>query len=422
VHLMKKHLVRVIAAAPGAEVIVADDKSSDGSVDYLKKNFPKAKIITLTENFRSTQTILDASYLLIQNNNPNRLEIVEKIDKKLKSKTGTREEKIELIHALRADDEADEIAKKIEELSKKYDYKDIAVLVRANNHAASITTALQRHRIPYQFLGPGYLFQQEEIKDLIAYITFLTNLTDTISLFRVLSMDIFNIPYIELNYLLNFAKKKNLSLFESLYELNQTFLKEETIKKLCLSKSAKFRYPFQNVDGNCHYIRFIAARADSFRLLDAPDLFELYPRTDHQFAGRDRLRQRTKGPQRGERNDRYDAMDQHSLAGGRHLHAGLRPVCGIDRQRALLGQSDGSAAGTGMGGLAAGGRHLSSVARGQACRWRFAPVSMCRPGGRNNPGLGPWMDRPIGFCRHASGRTTDRNQNGPWPDSTGGSP
>jgi len=220
--------------------VVADDDQSIyrfrgaavSNVLQFKKNFPKAKIITLTENFRSTQTILDASYLLIQNNNPNRLEIVEKIDKKLKSKTGTREEKIELVHALRADDEADEIAKKIEELSKKYDYKDIAVLVRANNHAASITTALQRHRIPYQFLGPGYLFQQEEIKDLIAYITFLTNLTDTISLFRVLSMDIFNIPYIELNYLLNFAKKKNLSLFESLYELNQTFLKEETIKKL----------------------------------------------------------------------------------------------------------------------------------------------------------------------------------------------
>src|SRR3972149_7092606 len=220
--------------------VVADDDQSIyrfrgaavSNVLQFKKNFPKAKIITLTENFRSTQTILDASYLLIQNNNPNRLEIVEKIDKKLKSKTGTREEKIELIHALRADDEAEEIAKKIEELSKKYDYKDIAVLVRANNHAASITTALQRHRIPYQFLGPGYLFQQEEIKDLIAYITFLTNLTDTISLFRVLSMDIFNIPYIELNYLLNFAKKKNLSLFESLYELNQTFLKEETIKKL----------------------------------------------------------------------------------------------------------------------------------------------------------------------------------------------
>ncbi len=220
--------------------VVADDDQSIyrfrgaavSNVLQFKKTFPKAGIVTLTDNYRSTQTILDASYKLIQNNNPNRLEVVEKIDKKLKSHSKTTEKKIELIHTTRPEDEADEIANKIEELSKKYDYKDMAILVRANNHSQGITAALQRHRIPYQFLGPGYLFQQEEIKDLIAYLTFLTNLSDTISLFRVLSMDVFEIPYVELNYLVNFAKKKNLTLFEALSDLNQTFLKPGTQIKL----------------------------------------------------------------------------------------------------------------------------------------------------------------------------------------------
>ncbi|MEK9175818.1 MAG: ATP-dependent DNA helicase [Patescibacteria group bacterium] len=220
--------------------VVADDDQSIyrfrgaavSNVLQFKKTFPKAKIITLTDNFRSTQIILDSSYDLIQHNNPNRLEIVEKIDKKLKSQTNAKNKEIELIHEQRSEDEADKIAEKIAELHKSYDYKDFAILVRANNHAEPITTALQRHRIPFQFLGPGYLFQQDEIKDLIAYLTFLTNLTDSISLFRVLSMDIFEIPYIELNYLLNFAKKKNLSLFESLFDLNQTFLKPMTQEKL----------------------------------------------------------------------------------------------------------------------------------------------------------------------------------------------
>jgi DNA helicase-2/ATP-dependent DNA helicase PcrA len=81
-------------------------------------------------------------------------------------------------------------------------------------------------------LGPGYLFQQEEIKDLIAYLTFLTNLSDSISLFRVLSMEIFDIPYIELNYLLNFAKKNNLTLFEALLKTNQSFITDYTRTKL----------------------------------------------------------------------------------------------------------------------------------------------------------------------------------------------
>lgn len=220
--------------------VVADDDQSIyrfrgaavSNVLQFKKNFAEAKIITLTDNYRSTQTILDASYSLIQNNNPNRLEIVENINKKLVSHSSEKEREISLIHTIKPEDEADEIAKEITKLSKNYEYKDMAILVRANNHSQVITTALQRYRIPYQFLGPGYLFQQEEIKDLIAYITFLTNLSDSVSLFRVLSMDIFGISIIELNYLLNFAKKKNLTLFESLSDLEQPFLKPVTKEKL----------------------------------------------------------------------------------------------------------------------------------------------------------------------------------------------
>lgn len=220
--------------------VVADDDQSIyrfrgaavSNVLQFKKNFPTTKIITLIDNYRSTQTILDASYQLIQNNNPNRLEIVEGIDKRLQSHSKVKEKEIQLIHENRVEDEADAIAKTIKELEKNYEYKDMAILVRANNHSQSITTALSRHRIPYQFLGPGYLFQQDEIKDLIAYLTLLTNLSDSVSLFRVLSMEIFDIPYIELNYLLNFAKKRNLTLFEAISEENLEFLKPDAQEKL----------------------------------------------------------------------------------------------------------------------------------------------------------------------------------------------
>jgi len=220
--------------------VVADDDQSIyrfrgaavSNVLQFKKTFPKAKIVTLIKNYRSTQTILDSSYEMIQHNNPNRLEVVEHINKRLISKFKSKGKPIQLIHTQRADDESEDIAKEIKKLSKKYEYKDMAILVRANNHAQSITNALQRQRIPYQFLGPGYLFQQDEIKDLIAYLTFLTDLSNSVALFRVLSMDIFKIPDIELNYLLNFAKKQNLSLFESLENTNQTFLSKSTQEKL----------------------------------------------------------------------------------------------------------------------------------------------------------------------------------------------
>jgi DNA helicase II / ATP-dependent DNA helicase PcrA len=231
--------------------VVADDDQSIyrfrgaavSNVLQFKKSFPKAKIVTLNNNYRSTQPILDAAYQLIQHNNPNRLEVVEGIDKKLKSHSIAVKKDIEIIHEMRSEDEADAIAREIKKLTeKKYEYKDIAILVRANNHSSLITTALQRHRIPFQFLGPGYLFQQDEIKDLIAYLAFLTNLTDSVSLFRVLSMDIFGIPYIELNYLLNFAKRKNLNLFEALFNVEQSFLKPETQGKLIKFREMAVRH------------------------------------------------------------------------------------------------------------------------------------------------------------------------------------
>ena len=108
--------------------VVADDDQSIyrfrgaavSNVLQFKKNFTEAQIITLTQNYRSTQTILDASYSLIQNNNPNRLEVVEKIDKKLKSMTKNSEKPVELIHETRPEDESDSIAQKILELTRKH--------------------------------------------------------------------------------------------------------------------------------------------------------------------------------------------------------------------------------------------------------------------------------------------------------------
>lgn len=221
--------------------VVADDDqaiyrfrgAAVSNVLQFKKNFPKSQVISLINNYRSTQTILNSAYNLIQHNNPNRLEIIEHIDKKLKNPSSQNGEKIKILHAIDSTYEADMIVKEIEKLLKKgYNYNDFAILVRANNHAQSVIASLQRQNIPYQFLGPEYLFQQEEIKDLIAYLLFLTNLSDSVALFRVLSMNVFKISAIELNYLLNSAKTNNLTLFESLNSLDQQFLSETSQKTL----------------------------------------------------------------------------------------------------------------------------------------------------------------------------------------------
>lgn len=207
----------------------------------FKKQFPHARIVTLTKNYRSTQQILDKAYTLIQNNNPDRLEVKENINKKLIAQRKIKSTSIELFYEERAEDEGERVVKKIQELVDKdgRDYKDIAILVRANDHAQGFVKTLQRYNIPYQFLGPGRLFRQEEIKDLIAYLKVLYNFEDSISLYRVLTFPIFDLESRDVAAILNFAKRKNLRLFEALEEIAESkerkleiLLKDSTIEKI----------------------------------------------------------------------------------------------------------------------------------------------------------------------------------------------
>lgn len=187
------------------------------NIVQFRKNFPKTRVIVLTKNYRNTQEILDRSYDLIQHNNPDRLEVVEKINKKLISVKKEKGAEIKFIHADRVENEADEIAKEIARLIKeeKYDYSDFAILVRANNHSEPIIRALSRHGIPHQFLGPGRLFKQSEVVDLISYLKVLYNFEDSVALYRILSMEYFDISGRDLAVMGNYARKNNLSLFES---------------------------------------------------------------------------------------------------------------------------------------------------------------------------------------------------------------
>jgi len=208
----------------------------------FKKNFPDVKIITLIKNYRSTQEILEKSHKVIQNNNPDRLEVKENVNKKLISERQIKGDSIEFIFTDRVENEAEEVVKKIQQLvlEKKLAYKDIAILIRANDHSQPFIRTLQRYNIPYQFLGPGRLFHQEEIKDLIAYLKVLYSFEDSTSLYRILSMPIFDLHPRDIATLLNYAKRKNYSLFEMIERIanqknteeSEVFLREGVNEKI----------------------------------------------------------------------------------------------------------------------------------------------------------------------------------------------
>ncbi|MBI2034962.1 MAG: ATP-dependent helicase [Candidatus Levybacteria bacterium] len=224
--------------------VVADDDQSIyrwrgaamSNVLQFKANFPNAKVVSLTKNYRSTQIILDNAYQLIQYNNPDRLEVQEKISKKLTAAHGISGEPVEFLYAQKSEDEAELVSSNIKQEVKKNqrNFSDFAILVRANDHALPFQRSLERAKIPYQFLGPGHLFKQEEIKDLIAYLRVLANFEDSSSLYRTLTLPIFNLEARDIAALLNAAKKNNHTLFETLEKTETLSLSEEAKEKLQL--------------------------------------------------------------------------------------------------------------------------------------------------------------------------------------------
>ncbi|MFH1841134.1 MAG: ATP-dependent DNA helicase [Candidatus Shapirobacteria bacterium] len=210
--------------------VVGDDNQSIfrfrgaaiSNIIQFQKDFPQAKQVVLNQNYRSTQVILDTAYRLIKYNDPDTLEAALGISKKLTAVKKREEIKPELIWTQNAEDEAEKVVEEI----KNLDYKDVAILVRANNHAEPFIRALTRAGIPHQFLGPGQLFRQPEVKDLIAYLTVLNNFENSVAMYRVLAMDMWGISGRELAVVINSARKNNLSLFEAAEQSDQTQIKK----------------------------------------------------------------------------------------------------------------------------------------------------------------------------------------------------
>ncbi|HSX40051.1 MAG TPA: UvrD-helicase domain-containing protein, partial [Candidatus Saccharimonadales bacterium] len=250
----QNELAKLLAGKKQNITVVGDDDqaiyrwrgAAVSNMIQFRQFYKNAKIVTLTKNYRSTKQVLEKSYRLIQNNNPDRLEVKENVNKKLTSERKVKGTDAVFLFANRVEDEAEKVVEKIKELTIshklspiRYDYKDIAILLRANDHAQPFVRALERHGIPFQFLGPGRLFHREEIKDLIAYLKVLYNYEDSASMYRVLNMPIFKLEARDVAMLLNLSKKKNLSLFEAMEDFVKPQDEEEFFESNALREKIK---------------------------------------------------------------------------------------------------------------------------------------------------------------------------------------
>ncbi|MFH1542666.1 MAG: UvrD-helicase domain-containing protein, partial [bacterium] len=175
----------------------------------FEKAFRKTKKVVLIRNYRSSQIILDMAHRLIKFNNPDRLEVKAKIDKKLRAAKKLPNKAIEHFHFDRIGSEADWVAQTIK---KKYEdgkqYRDFAILVRSNKDAEHFEQALRVNSLPYQFSGAGGLYFAPEVQLLIAFLKTIGDLSDSMALFHLAGSQIYQLNPLDLQKMNTFAKRR----------------------------------------------------------------------------------------------------------------------------------------------------------------------------------------------------------------------
>ena len=148
----------------------------------FERAFPDATVVVLDQNYRSTQTILDAANAVIANN-------VGRTPKALWTDSGGGER----IVRYRADDEHDEASWISREMARLHDggsyrWGDVAVFYRTNAQSRVLEEALVRAGIPYRVIGGTRFYDRREVKDALAYVRSAVNPTDEVSVKRVLNL------------------------------------------------------------------------------------------------------------------------------------------------------------------------------------------------------------------------------------------
>jgi len=223
-------LIKQIAVPRNNLTVCADDDqaiyrwrgASYNNIIQFNQDFPKAKQVSLIENYRSCQNILDISYNFIKANNPDRLECVSNIQKKLTAGALKSKGEIEHLHAKNLEEEVGLVIAKIMELKKKdkqASYEDFCILIRANNAANPFLRSLERAGLPYQFLASRGLYSRPAVLDVISYFKLLDNYHESQALFRILNLPFFGVPIEDIMKLAQYAARKTKSLFEAAQEI-----------------------------------------------------------------------------------------------------------------------------------------------------------------------------------------------------------
>lgn len=209
VKLLSKKYLNLFVVGDPSQSIYAFRGANYQNILNFEKDFKGCTVIKLPQNYRSTQTILDAANEVISHNK-------QRKDLDLFSDLG-QGVKIKYIRTFNDSMENKRVVDEIQKLYEEgYNRKDMAIFYRTNAQSRSIEDALVKANIPYKVFGSFYFYKRKEIKDLLAYLKLIANPSDDVSLERVINEPKRKIGDKTIENLREKARSLNISMFEAI--------------------------------------------------------------------------------------------------------------------------------------------------------------------------------------------------------------
>jgi DNA helicase II / ATP-dependent DNA helicase PcrA len=214
----QNELVIQLAGGHGNLCVVGDSdqsiyafRSADiRNILEFEEAFPDAKVIVLEQNYRSTQTILDAANAVIANN-----------EKRKPKALWTEQVGGEPIVHYEGQDEHDEASWIAQEAGRLHDhehyrYGDLAIFYRTNAQSRVLEEELVRRHIPYKVIGGTRFYDRLEVKDMLAYLRAIANPADEVSLKRIVNVPKRGVGDTSVGRIDSWARSHNMSFGDSL--------------------------------------------------------------------------------------------------------------------------------------------------------------------------------------------------------------
>ncbi len=230
---LSQHHSMVCVVGDDAQSIYSFRGAKIENIMNFKHDYPTAMTFKLEQNYRSTQTIVDAANSVIEKNS-------KRMDKRCFS-AGEQGEKISILRTYTDREEAEVVAKSIRDriATTSDPYSEVAVLYRTNNQSQAIEEALRRKSIPYKIYKGNSFYERKEIKDVLAYIRLVVNVRDDEAFKRIINYPTRGIGATTVERIATIAADQKKSMWEAIDTLTLESA-SDTVQKGIIRKVADF--------------------------------------------------------------------------------------------------------------------------------------------------------------------------------------